>query len=183
MVHRMTERDSDGADIFVSHEALVTLHDAMSRMQGGFRVDVDEILWSKRNHLGDHQFCIRVELIQLNGSFSPRIPSVVVFGDWSVAALLELVRFSCETLVARGDGVDYFDLRRLLNQRGLKRRGRAGGYDRGGRDVGMRLKNKAERLLFYWSDKTSTLHQQPMDITLECLYAPLVPPKFTRGEC
>lgn len=86
-------------------------------------MDFDEILWSKRNHLGDHQFYVRVELIQLNGPFAPRIPSAVGFGDGWVATLPELVRFRCETLVERGDGVEYFDLQRLLpmmNQRDLQ---------------------------------------------------------------
>lgn len=86
----MTDRHSEDADILVSHEELVTLYNAMSRRQGGFRVDVDEITWSKRNHLGNHEFFVRVELIQLNGPFAPRIPSIVGFGDGWVATLPEL---------------------------------------------------------------------------------------------
>lgn len=123
IVHGMTDRDSEDADLLVSHEALVTLYNAISRRQGGFRVDFDEITLSQRDHLGNHEFFVRVELIQLNGPFAPRIPSIVGFGDGWVATLPELVRFRCETLVARGDEVDYYDLRRLLpmmNRRGLQ---------------------------------------------------------------
>ena len=61
--------------------------------------------------------------MQLNGPFVPRRPSVVSFGNGCVTTLPELVRFGCETQVARGDGQDDFDLRFFLpmaSQKGLK---------------------------------------------------------------
>ena len=91
--------------------------------RGGFHKDSDDtIWWDKRVNL-EHQFYVRVELIQLDGPFVPRIPSFVGFGKGCVASLPELVRLRCETLVGRGDAQDFEDLRLLLpmvRQKGLK---------------------------------------------------------------
>lgn len=123
IVHGMASRKTDDVDIVVTTQALAILNDAIDNRQGGFHKDSDEsIMWSKRDGL-DHLFYVRVELIEIEGPFVPRIPSVVSFGKGCVASLPELVRLRCETLVARGGEHDFEDLRLLLpmvRQKGLK---------------------------------------------------------------
>lgn len=119
VAHGMSDRKTKDADILVSAKALAYLEDAVNHKRGGFHRDTDlEIFWE--TPVG---FNVRVELVLEAGPFVLQCPDVVNFGKGFIPTLPELVRMRAETIVARGDGQDYFDLRRLLpmtRQRGLK---------------------------------------------------------------
>ena len=72
----MTDCNSNDADIIVSQNAFVLLHDAFSRRQEDFRVNFDD-----GDHHGVHQFYVKIELTCSAVHLLHGCPLIVGFGD------------------------------------------------------------------------------------------------------
>ncbi|KAL8691695.1 MAG: hypothetical protein Q9224_004117 [Gallowayella concinna] len=122
IAHGMVGRTTKDADILVSVAALAILDNSINSRQGGFHKDTDgAIMWEQRDPVDGQSFFVTVEFLQIGGSFLPRLPEAIGFGEGCVATLPELVRLRCETVVERGDDGDDKDLRLLL--KAARRRG------------------------------------------------------------